>query len=207
MNTFIITLIILSAGLAVWGKYSRIHFHYDFKPLTMILIILLAILTGWGEPIPYKYLILSALIFSLIGDLFIMLQRQNPIKGLLAFLIAHIFYIAAFLQGIEFFHSLILIPIFVYAAIFFIYLQKGLNKLRIPVLIYIVAISLMGCMAVNRYLNLQDEKSLLAFLGAVFFLVSESFWAINRFKKPFAWAEIIILGTYFSAQTLLALSV
>jgi len=136
-----------------------------------------------------------------------MLQTKNPIKGLVAFLIAHIFYVTAFFQGIESFHPLILIPIFVYAAIFFSYLNKGLNKLRIPVLLYTIVISLMGCMAVNRYLNLLNEKSLLAFIGAVFFLVSESVWAVNRFKKPFAAAEIIILGTYFGAQTLLALSV
>lgn len=207
MNTAVIILIILSAGLAVWGKYSKIHIHYVFKPLTMILIILLAILAGWGVSTPYKYLILSALIFSLCGDVFIMLQTENPIKGLVAFLIAHIFYTAAFFQDIESFQPLILIPVFVYAAIFYIYLHKGLNKLRIPVLSYTIVISLMGSMAVNRYVNVQDEKSLLAFTGAVLFLVSESFWAINRFKKSFAWAEIIILGTYFSAQILLALSV
>ncbi len=207
MMSLIIILIGFSASLAVWGKYSKRLIHYIFKPLTMILIILLAIFAGSGVSTPYQFLILSALIISLMGDIFIMLQRKNPIIGLVAFLIAHIFYISAFLHGIESFYSLILIPIFVYAAMFFIYLNKGLNKLRIPVLFYTIVISLMGFMAVNRYLNLLNEKSLLAFIGAVFFLISESAWAINRFKKPFASAEIIILGTYFSAQTLLALSV
>lgn len=207
MNTFIIVLIILSAGMAVWGKYSRIHIHYVFKPLTMILIILLALVTGAGVSTLYKYLILIALIFSLGGDVFIMLNRENPIKGLASFLIAHVFYASAFLQGIESFYPLILIPVLVFASIFFLYLYKGLDKLFIPVLFYTIVISLMGILAANRYMNRLDEKSLLALIGAVFFLVSESSWAVNRFKKSFFWAEILILGTYFSAQTLLALSV
>ncbi len=207
MNSFVILLITISAGLAVWGKYSRLHFHYVFKPLTMILIILLAILTGTGVPTAYKYLILIALIFSLGGDVFIMLDRENPIKGLAAFLIAHVFYVSAFLQGSESFYPLILIPVIVFAAIFFLNIHKGLHKLFIPVLSYTVVLSLMGSLAANRFMNLQDEKSLLALIGAGFFLVSESFWAVNRFKRSFAWAEVLILGTYFSAQTLLALSV
>lgn len=207
MKILVIILIGFSASLAVWGKYSKIHIHYIFKPLTMILIILLASVVSPGVRTSYTYLILAALLFSLIGDVFIMLWREDMLKGLVAFLIAHIFYISAFLQDIESFHFFILIPIFVYAGLFFSFLCKSLSKLRFPVLAYIIVISFMGCLAVNRFLNLQDKNSLLAFLGAVFFLVSESVWAINRFKKPFASAEIIILGTYFSAQTLLALSV
>jgi uncharacterized membrane protein YhhN len=207
MNAFVIFLIFFSAGLAVGGKYSRIHVHYVFKPLTMTLIILLAIFTGTGVSTAYKYLILMALIFSLGGDVFIMLNRENPIKGLAAFLIAHVFYVSAFLQGIESFYPLILIPVLVFAAIFFLNIHKGLKKLFIPVLSYTIVLSLMGYLAANRYVNVQDEKSLLALIGASFFLVSESSWAVNRFKKSFAWAEVLILGTYFSAQTLLALSV
>jgi uncharacterized membrane protein YhhN len=44
-------------------------------------------------------------------------------------------------------------------------------------------------------------------IGALLFLFSDSANAVNRFKKPFWLAQILILGTYFAAQLLFALSI
>jgi hypothetical protein len=44
-------------------------------------------------------------------------------------------------------------------------------------------------------------------VGALLFLFSDSANAINRFKKPFGPAQILILGPYFAAQLLFALSI
>jgi len=86
-------------------------------------------------------------------------------------------------------------------------LYRSLGKYRWPVLGYIMAISGMAWLAVSRQLGLFDRSSLLAMIGAFLFLFSDSVNAVNRFKKPFWLAQILILGSYFAAQLLFALSI
>jgi len=173
----------------------------------MVLIISIAVVRSSSIHSAYKYLILSALIFSLIGDFFLMLSKGKFIQGMLAFLAAHIIYSLAFVQNVKVYHSLILVLIFIYGSVIYFILYKKLNKLRLPVLFYVMAILIMGWLAVNRYLNFHEAKSLLVLIGGLLFLLSDSIWAINKFRKQFRLAETIILGTYFSAQLLFALSI
>ncbi|MEW5901678.1 MAG: lysoplasmalogenase family protein [Acidobacteriota bacterium] len=59
----------------------------------------------------------------------------------------------------------------------------------------------------GEYLCLQVQESWLVLVGSLLLLISESVWAINKFKKKFRAAEVVILGTYFPAQLLFALSI
>src|SRR5512133_4105571 len=52
----------------------------------------------------YLYL-LAALVASLAGDVFLMLPGNYFIPGLASFLVAHLFYIALFRQGVPWFSS------------------------------------------------------------------------------------------------------
>ena len=61
---------------------------FIFKPLTTALIILLALLAPLPANADYKWLILAGLLFSLAGDIFLMLPRDRFIAGLISFLIA-----------------------------------------------------------------------------------------------------------------------
>jgi len=209
MNPLIfVILITLSGAFAIYGKYSELKFiHYVFKPLTMVLIITLAIIRGLNVAPSYKYFIVSALLFSLIGDILLMEPFDKFVQGLFAFLTAHVIYIFAFIQNVDAFNFSVSIPVFTFAVIIYCVLYKKLDRMRIPVLVYMIIISIMGWAAVNRYLNFVDAKSLYVFVGGLLFLFSDSVHAINRFKKQFGAAEVIILGSYFSAQILFALSI
>jgi len=209
MNPLIfVILITLSGGLAIYGKYSKLKsIHYVFKPLTMVLIITLAIIRGFHVASSYKYFIVSALIFSMIGDILLMEPIDKFVKGLLAFLAAHIIYIFAFIQSIDVFYYLVLVPVLLFAAVIYRVLFKKLNGMRIPVLVYVIIISIMAWVALNRHLNFQDTKSLYVSAGGLLFLFSDSIHSINRFMKKFGAAEVLILGSYFGAQLLFALSI
>ena len=201
-------LIAFSAMLAIYGRYSRLRFIlYVFKPLTMILIISLPFLRGIGFASTYARLVLAALVVSLIGDIFLMLPQDKFIQGLLAFLVAQFLYVLAFLQNIEQLHFLVSIPVLIFAVIIYLTIAPKLNKMRIPVLVYISLISMMGWLAVNRFANFQDGKSLCVLLGGVLFLVSDAILAINRFRRPFYSSQIFNLGAYFCAQLLFASSI
>ena len=79
--------------------------------------------------------------------------------------------------------------------------------MKIPVFVYIAAITVMAGFAAARYVDLGGTRPFLAFLGAILFLVSDSTLAYDRFAKKMPHAQIIILGTYFPAQLLIALSI
>jgi uncharacterized membrane protein YhhN len=203
-----IAVIAVSAAFAVYGKYKKQRFvYYAFKPLTMVLVVSLAWERTLSFPSAYGYFILSGLCFSLLGDIMVMFPRKFLRYGLLAFMAGYLFYILAFRRDVEIVSYAALIPILGFAAIFYFYLYKGLSKMRWPVLVYTLIVSIMAWLGVNKYLDLRDTKSFLVFIGCILLLISESVWAVNRFRKAFWLAEILILGTYFPAQLLFSLSI
>lgn len=203
-----ILLISISAAFAISGKYRKSRFiHYAFKPLTMIMIISLAWERVTTLPSVYGHFIFSGLCVSLVGDVFLMFPARYFRSGLLAFLVAQILYILAFGQGLKAVRFSPLVIILAYAMLVFLFLYRCLGKYRWPVLFYVLAVSAMVWLAVCRYLGLLQPGSFLAMIGALLFLLSDSVNAVNRFKKPFKAAQVLILGTYFAAQLLFSLSI
>ena len=209
LDTWIaVVLISVSAAFAISGKYQRSKFvHYAFKPLTMIMIISLAWERTVGHPSAYGYLILAGLCLSLFGDVFLMLSPRYFRPGLMAFLAAQVLYISAFSRNLGALSFTPLWVILAYGALVFLVLYRGLGKYRWPVLVYILTISAMSWLALNRHFSRLDQNSLPAAIGAFLFLGSDSVNAFNRFRKRFGSAQAIILSTYFAAQLLFALSV
>ena len=76
--------------------------------------------------------------------------------------------------------------------------------LPVAVAAYVVVISLMTAQAIGRATVLRDRASLGVAAGAVFFMVSDSLLATNRFAFPLAMAQFWVLGTYYAAQILIA---
>ncbi len=201
-------MIAVSAGLAISGKYKKQKFvHYAFKPLTMVLIISLAWEKTLSSPSSYGYLVVSGLCLSLLGDVFLMLPKDRIRPGLVTFLAAHVLYILAFSQGIQVRSYFVAVPMLVLGAIVYALIFRNIKSLRLPVLIYILVISLLAWVAVNRYLTFGGQKGLVVMVGGLFFFFSDSVLAVNRFYKRFFLAEILILSTYFAAQLCFALSV
>ena len=202
------TAIFLSAALNIRAEYSGPRWQvYLFKPLTTIAILLLAGSLVCADA-TYQQWILLGLLFSLFGDIFLMLPGDRFIPGLVSFLIAHLFYIAAFSREIVPFDSIIFLVIFFLAAgLFVAYAWRHLGKMRMPVAIYATAIASMGWLAAARWDQLQSPAALWGMIGAILFVISDTSLAFNRFVKRFRNAQLLILSTYFIAQYLIARSV
>jgi uncharacterized membrane protein YhhN len=137
-----------------------------------------------------------------------MLPSDRLFAGLVSFLVAHIFYIGAFTSGTGFSLSpWSLAPLVILGILIFKTLSQHLGRMKLPVLLYIVVIIVMAWQAWERWDGTRERGALLAFLGAGLFIISDSALAINRFRGQFRHAQTLILGTYFSAQSLIALSV
>lgn len=206
--TILTVLAYVSAFLAILSVYqNRRLIHYLFKPLTIIFIILIALQPKYPVPSLYRYMILAGLLLSLAGDIFLMLERDDFVKGLVSFFVAHLFYIAAFtfasghvvsdLSGLLFLG---------YGGQMLRVLWPHLGKLRLPVMAYVMVILAMGWTATSWWRGTQDWRSFLAMLGALIFIASDSLLALDKFKGRFRSAQFLILTTYFIAQWLIALS-
>jgi len=176
---------------------------YLFKPLTTGLILAFASLSG--DP-AYRWLVCAGLVFSLFGDVFLMLPRDRFVAGLVSFLVAHLLYVAAFRQGGVGFTWMLALPCALYAALLLRVLLPRVGTLKLPVLVYALALMAMAWTAAERAAAGLPGGGL-ATAGATLFVVSDSALAINRFVQPFRGAQALVLSTYFLAQTLIALSV
>ena len=199
----------LSAFLAIHAKYNgppaRV---YVFKPLTTVLILLTACMADASLSSPYQRLILLGLLFSLAGDVFLMLPKDRFLFGLVSFLIAHVIYIGAFTSGSGLSCTVWIIGIVLAIGIIMaVLLLPYTGRMKLPVLFYMFIILVMAWQAWERFHANGRTNSLLAAAGATLFVLSDSLLAWNRFRRPFRSAEAIKLVAYFAAQWLIAISI
>ncbi|UTN02395.1 lysoplasmalogenase [Flavobacterium bizetiae] len=178
-------------------------------------------LLGFGvyfhRKFPSKNILLSALLFSWIGDvilLFADIAEIYFILGLLSFLIAHLSYCVLFnkqiigeiqINKILFAVGSLVIAFYLTAMI--LVLIPRLGELKIPVIIYAAVISTMLLFAFNGYLIWKKPGALYIFLGAVAFVASDSILAFDKFYAPIQKSSFFIMLTYLVAQYLIVVGI
>ncbi len=200
----LIILVVVSAVLHIRAEYRGPRWQvYLFKPLTTGLIILVAVMSQ-GAPLRYKILLVTGLLFSLAGDIFLMLPEDHFLPGLAAFWTAHCFYIAAFLPGALPLVWWPALPLVLFGLGIYRYLFPGLTVMRLPVIGYMGIILVMAWLAAERWLGGGGSGRLLAAVGAGLFLISDSLLAVGRFREGFPALRALSLASYFAAQLLIA---
>ena len=163
-----------------------------------------------------------ALIASAVGDVLLEIEDNNIGKGinpegdslyflggLVSFLVAHILYIRAFFSDttkISIFVKLLLVAF--YGAMMYTLLPNAKSELLIPLVIYGAVITFMGAIMIARYNRpeIHPQSKLLALLGALSFVLSDSILAVNKFVYPVPNGKNCVMTTYYVAQVLLAVS-
>jgi uncharacterized membrane protein YhhN len=162
-----------------------------------------------------RWWFVAALALCLVGDVLLMLSRDLFIGGLAAFLVGHLLFIVGLLQppappGVPpFSFSTAGLTV---AAVVVVLLESapggvlirslwisGHRTLVGPVCLYMGAIVAMVVIATNVGI-------LLAALGAVSFLLSDTLLALDRFVRPLPRGTLAVHVTYHVAQALLVLS-
>lgn len=180
---------------------------YIFKPISTVLIILIAVQTSRPPMARYRQAIVAGLIFSLGGDVLLILPGDVFLFGLISFLIAHLLYISAFVAVGGFYRSFWGgLPFLIVGIVMAIVLWPDLGDMRAPALIYMVIILIMAWQALGQWRQTGETRALLAFVGAILFVFSDLALAVNRFANPIEMAALVVLGTYYPAQWLIALS-
>ena len=141
--------------------------------------------------------------------MFVDKSEQFFTLGLVAFLTAHIMYVLLFLKHrntkVSPFGFIALL--LVYAASLFNFLKDGLGVMLIPVVVYMLVILSMATSAYLRKNKVNILSYGFVFLGALFFMVSDSILALNKFYQPIPWSNISIMVTYAVAQYLIVIGI
>ncbi|MEH6535534.1 MAG: lysoplasmalogenase [Psychroserpens sp.] len=204
--------LIVIAELFFESSERLIQFHYISKPAIVLSLLVFFWIKSKTLSKSLRYIIASALLFSLLGDLLLMFVEVSAsyfLLGLVAFLIAHIMYVIAFLKhrnnAVKPFGFIAIL--LVYACGLFYLLKEGLNEMLIPVIIYMIVILSMSTAAFTRRDNVPKLSYILVFLGAICFMISDSILALNKFFRPFEYANFGIMLTYALAQYLIIIGI
>lgn len=205
---FIFALALLADVVGIIGKSAWLQ--YISKPLIVASLIFYFIIASSDYKGILKKWIVLALVFSLAGDVLLMLPDPKGMYflfGLSSFLLAHIFYII-------FFHRVRMIggikPQVIPAAIVVVYyfslillLSPWLGEMKLPVRVYGMVISIMFMLAMHMLALRNRQAGRMMMMGALLFVVSDSILAINKFYASFDAAGPLIMITYGMAQWLI----
>jgi uncharacterized membrane protein YhhN len=185
---------------------------FDLYMKPLILPILMLIVT-FSENFPTKKILLTALLFSWIGDIILLFSDKGElyfIFGLVSFLASHLVYIVLFNKQqttrendkkVQFWLGIFLILGYFTFMIFTLFPKLG--PLKIPVLVYAIVITTMLFFAFKGSLKWSIPANKYIFIGAIVFVSSDSVLAFNKFYTPIEHASFYIMATYCLAQYLI----
>ena len=212
MNILIILLGIILLFEALYHEKKKNRIPYLITKTTLsLLFVTTALLQPHSVPAYYHYLLIG-LIFCLVGDVCLGLpQKKAFMGGLVAFLVGHVLYILSFSSLIPVSHwfSPGVFIIVVISALIFFWLRPYLKSMLIPVLLYIVVITIMasGAWAVFWKSPFQISGRALILAGALCFYISDLFVGRHRFIKEEYQNRLLGLPLYYTGQFMLAFSV
>ncbi len=210
-------------AIALWDWFavalSRRRMGYFTKPAVIVALLgaALAAASASGKPNALLSWVTVALVFSLAGDVFLMLPKERFTWGLGAFLLAHVAYLIAFNLTAPTFTAWtagLAIGVGIAAGKFYERLIAALDAadkgfLKKPVAAYTLAISLMVLSALLLPFRADIPRSG-AFIvagGAVLFFASDALLTWNRFVKPVPRGQLFTRILYHLGQLSIVLGV
>ncbi len=212
---YLIAALIFAAltALATWKKNRGLEF--IAKPAVMALL-LLYLWTSAGLNGALLWFALG-MFFSLIGDVLLLWLDRMFLFGLISFLMAQIAYLVGFNSPpspVTMWGTLLAVILALGSArvlrrILSALAEKGNTRMRIPIVVYGLAITLM---LLSAMLKLTDPlwgagASLLAALGAFLFYLSDIVLAWLKFVTPIQNGRVINIGLYHLGQICIAAGV
>lgn len=214
MSNYLKTFLGLGVFYLLLILFGQQDLAWYLKPLLLPFLI---IETYKSEAFETKKWLLSALIFSWIGDIVLMFADKGElyfILGLVSFLISHILFIIVFIkqEKIEDYRKnslfwLGILLVLVYLGSMLSLLYPTLDDLKIPVTVYALTISIMLIMAIKGYFSWKKTMNSLILIGAIFFVASDSVLAINKFYNPIPSGDFLIMFTYIVAQYCISIGI
>jgi uncharacterized membrane protein YhhN len=167
-----------------------------------------------SKPGPKRWLVILAFFFSWAGDLLLMFGSKSEIfffAGVGGFFLSQVTYIQAFRKfsltgekGRISRNPWWILPFLIYLVGIYVYLYPHLEGIMKPVVaLYAISLIGMSAAAFNRQGRMDDRSFLVLFCGALFFVISDSLLAINKFAVQIPYSGFWVMLTYMLAQYLI----
>ena len=206
------------SGIIDWIAVGlkRRSLEYIAKPATLLFLIVW--FAGKADlSNPSRLVFLVGLVFSLAGDIFLMLPTDRFLAGLASFFLAQLAYIVAFNPGgpiLNTYSLLAALIIGAVAAAFLWQVRRGLarsgSSIPFPAIVAyatVLSLTLWSTWTFpQRYADLALLGRLIP-LGGLLFFVSDAVLAWNRFVGAFRAGRLINMSTYHLSQWLLSLGI
>lgn len=200
--------------ISLWTHSSTLGLITKGIPVLMMIVWLLLLPRD-----RYANLIMAGLIFALAGDLLLQISDTLFVEGLLAFLVAHLIYIAAFVGIARQGRWARLAPFALWGLAAFVLLNPSLGSMVIPVAAYIAVIVVMMWRAAALVGSHGKPQTFewAALLGAVSFGLSDTLLAFNKFvwsgtlvflniTQPTPFVDTVVITLYWLGQLGIMLS-
>jgi len=197
MITLLVLLAFFVFAILDWLAVSdeRKGLEYVAKPAALVALLVYA---ATGDP--RSPALIAALALCLLGDVYLMLPADLFLAGMAAFFLGHVAYVAALHAALGWRIAWWLVVLAatapVGARITRAIQDPGLRRATVA---YMAIIGLMAGSALA-------SGHVVAMLGALLFLASDSIIAWDRFVHPLPWAQPTIMITYHLAQLFLVLA-
>ena len=179
-------------------------FRFLSKPIVMLTLMVMVLANNFSRSSDFS-LFFSALIFALMGDIFLLQEgEQYFLCGIASFFIMQVLYAYTFYKqkGIGAMRELNkIIGVSVAALLLNVILWNYTGGLRIPVVFYSLSILAMAITGIIRW-KVPGYK--LVFWGVLLFVFSDSYLGINKFRTSLWEADLIVMLSYMIAQGLIA---
>jgi len=185
---------------------NRQDFNLFVKPLIVLSLAIFYLQNSETK----NRLFVMALFFCWLGDVFLLFDHLNELYfmgGLGSFLIAHILLIFLYgkiksttgngFNGPQ--KARVSFPVILAGTGLISILYPTLGALKVPVIIYASALMIMVLQSIYRYGFTSSKSFWNVCIGALFFMLSDSLLALNKFYQPIANAGIWVIVTYMAA--------
>ncbi len=201
------TLTVVATAALVGSERADSPLRKLWKPLASVGFLAVALVDGVPEDL-FGRLLLAGLIFSFVGDVALLGSSEwSFLAGLAAFLLAHLWYGGAFwAAGPSWPWALASVVVLAgaLAAVGRWLLPSVTGRLRVPVIVYMVVITLMVALAFG---TVGGGSSLWLAIGAGLFYLSDLAVARQEFVAPGFVNRAWGLPVYYAAQLILAASI
>ncbi len=199
----------ISTAIFLVAMFANIHLlELIFKPLMILsLMFFFAKSVNLRSSLSFRFTLI-ALTFCLMGDVFLMLNKDDGllfILGIAAFLIGHVFYILAFSRilienKVKFnWYLVVLVGLLFSSTIPLLVLRAG--DFALPIFMYSLTICTMLAFAL-QLLKVKGVGVIIS-IGAALFVISDSLIAILKFITPIPHGGWWVMLTYIAAQYLI----
>jgi len=197
----------LCVAVADWWVTVRgpAQAEYILKPLTMVVLIAATVALPEPSSNLARWAIVVALTFSMLGDIFLLSKDRFFLQGLLAFFVAHLFYIFGLAQlGFTLQFAVVgLVVVLFGTAILGRKIVMGVQakdpSMTVPVIAYLGVVSAMVVAAIAT-------TNPWAIVGSLLFFGSDAAIGWYRFVAPFKHRDMFVIVTYHLGQVGLVLS-